>query len=190
MKDETITISQTICAAFTDEYGEIDLEVYRVSEEVLFAAQSFADRILHDRDRASDLLANAAALTTRAMQKDEIANLRAYIFLVFKRLVLAELRRDTRHEQILAKRALEIRDREDSEADVNRKILIHELRRRMDLWMREVFDLLSLGYEYEDLVPRFGSAANVIRSKYSKRLAKLAREIHTEMAEVEDQRII
>ena len=51
----------------------------------------------------------------------------------------------------------------------------------MDDWTREVFDYLRLGYKYEELVPHCGSAANVIRSKFSKKIARLAREIQTEL---------
>jgi hypothetical protein len=51
----------------------------------------------------------------------------------------------------------------------------------MDDWTRDVFDYLRLGYKYEELVPQFGTAANVIRSKFSKKTAQLLRDIQAEI---------
>jgi len=127
----------------------------------------------------------AAANVSRAREKNPsaIINLKLYLFRSYKNLLLAELELENNRREKLDRW---FRDREsffehDEEDKINKKILINELRLKMDDWTRGVFDYLRLGYRYEELVPRFGSAANVIRSKFSKRTARLMREIQDEI---------
>lgn len=187
MKDNSISDFPTIEAAYTDEFGEVDPDVYEVAKEIWSPAKSFALRLLRDSDTGLDLLLEAVVKVSRVRKTDEIENPRAYLFITYKRLVLAEQKKERGRKQLLETQFPTENLRNETETELNKKILINELRCRMDDWTREVFDLLQLGYTYEELVPDFGSAANVIRSKYSKRSSRLAKEIQAEMKLTDDK---
>lgn len=189
MTNESVTDFPPIEAAYKDEFGEVDPEVYQTAKEIWSPAKSFALRLFHDSHRGLDLLLKAVVKVSRARKTVEINNLKGYLFLTYKRLVLAELEKENGHRRILAEHYDTDGFNTKPEDDLNKKILINELRRRMDDWMREVFDFLSLGYNYEDLVPRYGKAANIIRSKYSKKTAKLARRINDDIKDFDTDNI-
>lgn len=175
-----------IDAAYTDEFGRVDPEVHNVAREIWSPAKFFALRFLRDSHKGLDLLLKSVARVSRIRENTQIDNLRAYLYLTYKRLILAEIEKENGHQRLLSERfAAEVSNRE-TEEELNKKILINELRLRMDDWTRDVFDLLSLGYTYENLVPRYGKAANVIRSKYSKKIAGLARRINSEIEKLDE----
>lgn len=172
-------------AAYTDEFGVIDPQVYKVAQEIWSPAKRFAARYSYDSDKIKELMLKAAAKVSQihTNQPSEIKNLRSYLYKVYKRLILAGLEKENNRREKFDKwfREQESETEKGEENEINKKILINELRLKMDDWMREVFDLLRLGYSYEELVPRYGSGANVIRSRFSKKLAQLTRMIQTEM---------
>jgi DNA-directed RNA polymerase specialized sigma24 family protein len=190
MTQQFVSDFPPIEAAYTDEFGAIDPQVYQTAKEIWAPAKRFAARYLSDPDEAGRLMLKAVARVSRALAENDsdIRNPRAYLYRTFKRLVLSDIEKESNRREKLDGW---LRDRErgekDEEAEINRKILLNELRRRMDEWTREVFDLLSMDYKYEELVPDYGTAANVIRSKFSKRLAGLARAIQAEMKSVDDE---
>lgn len=175
----------TIEKAYVEEFGKIDPDVYQTAKTLWLHAEHLAEKLLHDTPKGLRLMLKAAANVSRAREKNPsaIINLKLYLFRAYKNLLLAELELENNRREKLDRW---FRDREsffepDEEAKINKKILINELRLKMDDWTRGVFDYLRLGYRYEELVPRFGSAANVIRSKFSKKTARLMREIQDEI---------
>ena len=170
---------------YDEEFGKVDREVYQIAKTLWLHAENLAVKLLHDSPKGMRLMLKAVAKVSRVRKKDPsaIKNLNSYLFRAYKNLILAELEQENNHRGKLDSwfREQETAFEYDEEAKLNKKILINELRLKMDDWTREVFDYLRLGYKYEELVPHCGSAANVIRSKFSKKIARLAREIQTEL---------
>lgn len=171
--------------AYDEEFGTVDIEVYQVAKEIWLHAEHLAVNLLQDSHKGVQLLNKAVAQVSRLQKKHPAAikNLKSYLYRSYKNLLLAELEKENHRREILNgwRRDHDALFEENEEAKINKKILVNEIRLRMDDWTREVFDLLQIGYKYEELVPLYGSAANVIRSKFSKKTANLARKIQNEM---------
>lgn len=176
--------------AYVDEFGTVDPEVYQTAKLLWSSAEHLAVRCLHDRHEGIRLMIKAVASVSRVRENapTKIKNLRAYLYLSYKRLVLAELEKTNGHQRQLVEKQFGKEILENDATQINRQILINELRRQMDEWTRDVFDLLCLGYTFEELVPEFGKKSNAVRSKYSKNVTRLARQIR-QLIEVVDQQI-
>ncbi len=178
-----------IKAAYTEEFGKIDLEIYEIAENLWKScAERLATDILHDSPKGMQLMLKAVAKVSGVRQNNpsQIQNLRAYLYRCYKNLLLAEIEKENSHQRILddlhSAPEISLKNEED---EINRKILVNEIRRRMDDWTRAVFDYHKLGFTFEEMVPQFGSAANVIRSRYSKDVARLARQINSELEKID-----
>jgi hypothetical protein len=191
MAQKIVSDFPPIEAAYDEEFGKVDHDVYEVAKQIWTPAESLAVALLHDSPKGMQLMLKAVAKVSSARKNKsfEIANLRSYLYQTFKHLVWAELKKEKQHQEKLDNWFQQQMGapKKDEEGEINKKILINELRSKMDDWTREVFDLLCLGYSYEDLVPKFGSAANVVRSKFSKKTARLARDIQTTIKSVDDE---
>jgi DNA-directed RNA polymerase specialized sigma24 family protein len=182
---QPVSIFPTIEEAYDEEFGTVDIQVYQVATEIWFSAEPLAVHLLRDSHLGVQLLNKAVANVSRMQRKfpTGIKNLKSYLYCSYKNLLLAELENENHRLDLLAdwSRQQILHLAEDEETKINRKILVNEIRLRMDEWTRDVFDLLQIGYKYEELVPYFGTAANVIRSKFSKKTAKLARKLNIEI---------
>jgi DNA-directed RNA polymerase specialized sigma24 family protein len=180
-----------IDAAYDDEFGKVDPEVYEVAKQIWAPAERLADEILHDSQKGMELMFKAIAKVSRvrAGNSAKIFNLHSYLYQSFKHLVLAELEKQNRRREKSDDwfRERESLSDETEEDEINKKILINELRIEMDEWTRAVFDLLRLGFSYEELVPHYGTAANVIRSKFSKKTARLAKAIQERIIAADEE---
>lgn len=177
--------------AYDDEFGRVDPEVYFAAKTIWPHAEHLAVKLLQDSHRGLELMLEAVARVSRfrAQNNGRVTNLNSYLYRSFKNLLLADLEQENNRRKILRNRQREdeIRFDHNEEERINRKILINELRLRMDDWTRDVFDLLRLGYKYEELVPDYGTAANVIRSKFSKKTTALAATIRTALTETDEK---
>jgi len=177
--------------AYDEEFGKVDPEVYQIAKTLWFHAEHLAVKLLHDSPKGMQLMLKAVVKVSRVREKNPavITNLHSYLFRSYKNLILAELEQTNNRRGKLDQwfRERESVFGDDEEAKINKKILINELRRKMDDWTRAVFDYLRLGYKYEDLVPQFGSAANVIRSKFSKKTSYLMRELQSEIRTTDEK---
>lgn len=179
-------------AAYREEFGEIDPEIYEIAKNLWNScAERLAAKLLHDSPKGMQLMLKAVAEVSRVRQNDgsQIKNLRAYLYRCYKNLLLKELEKECLHQKILEGLYQSYAPSSEcaEEDEINRKILINELRRRMNEWTRTVFDFHKLGYSFEEMVPQLGAAANVIRSRYSKNIARLAREINAEIKEIDNR---
>jgi hypothetical protein len=181
----------TIETAYDEEFGRVDPEVYQAAKTLWLHAEYLADKLLHDAPGGLRLMLKAVAKVSRVRENNPsvIRNLNSYLFRAYKNLLLAELEQENKRFQKLDRwfRECEAVFDDGEEAKINKKILINELRLRMDDWTRDVFDYLRLGYKYEELVPQFGSAANVIRSKFSKKTAQIVRKIQEEIRRTDEK---
>lgn len=173
-----------------NDCGRINPEVHCAAGEIWQSAENFSQRILKDSPRGYTLMHAAVAQVSRIIEKDphRIKNLEAYLYRTFKRMVVDELRTENFHRALGQARWVDNLSLDDSEEDkLNQRILIYELMRRTDAWTRTVFQLQMLGHTYEEMIPQYGTAANVIRSRYSKNIKKLAMCLRRETKNCERQ---
>lgn len=172
-----------VSTAYTGEFGKVEPLVAGVARSLWATSGSaLAEELLSDRALGLQLMLKATANITSVRQSDpsKIRNLRSYLFRCYKNLILAEMEKEITRRRILerhfmpAKRSVLL-----SEEELNQRILINQIRKEMNDWTRTVFDLHQLGYTFEEIAPRIGAAANVIRSKYSKEISRLSRSINS-----------
>ncbi|MDQ3799911.1 MAG: hypothetical protein M3384_10695 [Acidobacteriota bacterium] len=173
------TIFPAIDSSYLEEFGYIDLEVYAAAREQWAQAERLAVELLNDAHEGLRLMLKAVASVSQVRSKEPgaIKNLPAYLFFSYKRLLLANLEKENGHRTKLNEWEAAINASETDDQTLNRRILLNEIKLQMDDWTREVFELQCLGYKYEELVPEYGSAANVIRSRYSKNISRLAEKV-------------
>jgi DNA-directed RNA polymerase specialized sigma24 family protein len=173
----------TIDSAYTDEYGQVQVEVYMAAGAIWNAARRFALLILQDSHAGSRLLLRATVIVSlkRTEPDAQIDDLTAYLFQTYKRLVLDELRKENRRKEIQAERRAELNSLSiNITEDMDRKILLEQIVRRMDPWLRGVYELRCLGYDFDVIAKSLGEKTNVVRSKFSKRVAHLMNDIKEE----------
>jgi DNA-directed RNA polymerase specialized sigma24 family protein len=179
-----------IASAYTDEYGQIEHEVYIAAGMIWRDAENYALRVLKDTDAGARLMFKAAATVSvkLAQPQNSIQDLTKYLFQTYKRLVLDELKKQRGHARIETESKSELVSLTVSlSEDIDRKILIEQIIQRMDPWMRNVFELRSLDHSFDEIAAHLGEKANVIRSRFSKNLANLVKMVQKETQEACDR---
>ena len=179
MAPHTRAVWPPINEAYTDAYGPIDKDVYDCAGGLWPRAEAFSANALGDGSTGLGMLLKASALVTRArtQQITQIENLPAYLFRTFKRLLLERLEIENGHRRMEAEFLLEPRV---EPVDLDEKILVQQIVRRMDAPTRKVFELLLLGFTFEEIAARTGRGANIVRATYSKRIKRLIRLVNAE----------
>lgn len=175
---------------YDDEFGTVDAAIYGVAGRQWPVARRFAQITLGDEADALRIMIKAAAIVSRRQIEIEggLETPAAFLMLTFKRLVLGELKKRNRRREIEYERQREILPFVDDTAQtLDNKILIEQLWSRMDTWMKRAFELRLLDYSYEEMSKELGMKANVIRSKYSKELERLRKQIEEEKRQAEQR---
>ena len=118
----------------------------------------------------------------KRIEHEPIRNLKGYLSVTYKRLLLEELKKGRRQEEFDVP---EVRQKIEAEQkslvdDLERKILVQELVHRMDDKMRYVFERLTLGYAFEEIAAELKTPSNILRSNYNKMLKRLVKQIKDE----------
>lgn len=166
---------------YWDEYGKIEPEIYEAARGLWPEAENFALATLRDAALGMTLLMKAAANVSRAYSSrpDEIVNLKAYLFKAFKYLVLAELRKIRLHQDLTTQIDLAASGSLQASAeDIDKKILIEQLMAVMDDWTREVFELLVLGYTFDEIGRERRMLGASVRNRFNRRIKELVRLVH------------
>lgn len=178
--------------AYTDEFGRIEPEVYRTAGALWNAyGEQYTLSKLADAPTGLRLMLKAAASVSRKHLDPDVhvESLPDYLFKAYKRLVLAELEKQNGHRRRDAERHAEAASLPDTTADdMDRKILIQQLIRHMDAWMREIFELLILRYTFEEIGKMRGESGHHIRTKFNKRLKRLKKQLEAESASADERR--
>ena len=163
---------------YTDEFGVIRPEVYRAAGELWPQAESFVNLKLHDHSAGWRLMLKAAAAVSRKLQEqpDQIRDLKAYLWITFKRLISDEVEKENRYRPLEPEQQPTI-DVSPSSETLNDQILIEELMARMDSWTRKVFELRVLGYQYDDIGQMLEMRPHHLRSKFNKEIKKLSHKL-------------
>jgi DNA-directed RNA polymerase specialized sigma24 family protein len=180
MAPHTRTLWPPIEEAYTDEFGPISEDVYECARGLWPRAEAFSLNTLNDGPAGMRLLLKACAQVTRARSEKltQIDNLPAYLYRAFKRLVLERLEIEKGHRRLEAE-FLPGPAAEES-VSLEEKILIQQIMRLMDARTREVFELLLLGYTFEEIGEKYGRSANILRATYSKQIKRLVRRVNAQ----------
>lgn len=160
---------------YADEFGVIEVEVYRVAGELWPQAAARLNAGLCDHATGLRLMLKAAALVTRVRreQPDHIHNLPAYLRSAFERLVQAEQRKSQQQAQL--EQSLETAELRATAATLHNQILVEQLLSRVSEDMRLVFELQLLGYKFEEIARLLNTRPNRLRSRFHKEIKKLRR---------------
>ena len=164
--------------AYTDEFGDICPEVYQAAGELWPQAENLINTKLHDRPAGMRLMFKAAASVSRKReeQPDQIRDLKAYLWIAFKRNIYEEVEKESRYQPLELEQEPTNDFRAQSDA-LNDQILIEELMAHMDSWTRTVFELRVLGYQFEDIAQMLKTRPNLLRSKFHKEVKKLSSKL-------------
>lgn len=172
-------------AAYVDEFGPIHPDVYEAGSRLWPRAERFALVTLRDAYSGFRLMLKAVARVSEHRAKnpdEEIRDLKGYLFTTFKRLVLSEREKVAGHREVSAQLERESSlSVPDLVKNLERKILIEELVQHMDPQTRNVFEALVLGYSFEEIAARTNVKANLLRSRFHKRIRRLAKSIRQEI---------
>ena len=172
-----------LTSAYHDEYGRIDPDVYAAAGKLWPTAQNKLRRSQVDLEEGLILMFRAVAQVTQMIGKrsKEIENLGGYIWVTFSRLMVQEIETRTLHSELDAKYAARFAPTTSrSEDEIINIIQINEIRDRADEWLREVLEFYLLGHTFEEIADLMGGRANRIRSKFSKKMKKLAKQVRGE----------
>lgn len=168
---------------YIDEFGPIDPTLHEVAGRLWPTVEVQLRRARIVPEDGQTLMLKAVALVTRAtcQRTEEISHIDGYLWKTFHRLLLEELERRALHSKLDAEFGARFApEAQRSEDEITRIILMREILDRADEWLRQVLELLQMGHSYEEIAMLLGGRANVIRSRVSKRLKALAKQIGKE----------
>ncbi len=183
MEKLSTTTWPTLDAAYTDEGGQVDPEVYEAAGTIWQHAERFATATIRDSAAGTRLLMKAVTIVSRRRAAPDIRidDLRSFVFQVYKNLVLAELKKQNRRREIEARWEDFVVPSRAVADEIDRKILIEQLCNRMDQWTRDVYQWRVLGYTFENIGQFVNLGANHVRSEFSKRMARLREQLREEV---------
>ncbi|HEX7317470.1 MAG TPA: hypothetical protein VF297_26455 [Pyrinomonadaceae bacterium] len=192
MKKSDLTDWPPLQAAYTDEFGRIEPEVYQAAKAVWEGGgQQLARSKLGDAHAGLRLMLKAAANVTRVYLNPNarIENLPSYLYTAYKRLLLAELEKLNGHRQRDAQLHVALTSEPDTTAaDLDKKIELQGLYRRMDQWTRKIFVLRVYGYTFDEIGKFCGASGDGIRTRFAKKVHLLLKELEAETRAAEQKR--
>lgn len=174
MADSLKTSWPSVDAPYIDEFGYIDKDIHEAAGEIWRWAAAYAHATLGDEASGQTALKKVCAKITekRAAGAIQIVKLNAYIQTAFKHEVLAQLKRNRTVNVDVSAEPIS-----DYALDINQKILVEQILARMDPEDRRITELLIVGYSFEEIAKKDGTRSNVIRSRHSKLLKRIKREL-------------
>lgn len=159
-------------------------EIVKVAQSLLPAARAMAERAHQASVPVEDLMQEAIAKVGPWIQRTPpITNLPAYLFTTYKHLLWAYLRRRQQEVNLSESDWDQLPAGANPLQAIEAKILVEEVVKRLKEEERFIFNCLALDYSYREISNmyerQFGTRMeeNVLRSKFSKAVKKLAEEI-------------
>jgi len=167
---------ESLSPTFKNSQETINQDVYNAAGEIWPQAISLA--VKADIDESLAYIAMMAAVVgVSRIPPESIELLSRYLFKAYRRQ-LFEHGRKMRSAEI----AVPIEDYnliDDHVArQIEQKILLEEIVARMDEETLQIYEKLILGHSFEQIARAQDEHANVLRSRFSKRLKKIATEIN------------
>ena len=170
-------------ATYVDEFGEIDADVYQTAGKLWEGkGGEFARATLRDVPAGLRLMVRAAADVTRRRRDPgaEIKNLPGYLWTSYRHHVLKELEKENEHRRRDFMDVMESSGRDHTAEDLDRKILVQEVERRMNAFTREVYQYLLLGYEFAEIGEKLNKSPRPLKRRFDRQLMSLMKQIEAE----------
>lgn len=164
-----------LTSTFRESYSLTDESVYNAAGDVWESALKFARSRDLDESEAREALLRAVA-SVSAQDTNAIKALHSYLFKAYAN-VINRLLTQHKHYASLDSINQELSSDPDAAVVIEQDILLTEIVARMDDEMRKIYEGLILGYSFAELAPKLGKPANSLRSKFSKGVKRIAREI-------------
>jgi len=134
-----------------------------------------------------DTLVSVAETLKRHRGKGAIRDLEGYLFGTFKHRLNRELIKEEKLSEVIEsvgstsemERLDSVKD-EDWEPNLEKDLLVQELLRRMDDWMRNVYMDLRFGFKWKDIAKRLGMTQQQVKMRFRRNFERLLREIEGE----------
>ena len=159
---------------YTDEFGDIDPDVYQAAGALWPWAERFAVTTLGDAALGLHLLLKAAAAVTHAKIDREIGQLEPYLSKTYKRLILDQIRKENSRQRREAQFGSDLYQALDAtSANLDRQLLVQEILENMDEQTRHVLHMLVTGYTFEEIARQIGCNPHTIRIRFRRQCRKV-----------------
>lgn len=128
-----------------------------------------------DESEAREALLQAAGNVSQ-QKVEEIKALPSYLFKSYRRRVL-RLLTSQKHYASLESINEELSSDMSVAEVMEQNLLVGEIVARMDSEIRTIYEGLILGYSFEEIARKIGKNSNYLRSKFSKGVNRIARDI-------------
>jgi DNA-directed RNA polymerase specialized sigma24 family protein len=159
-------------------------EIYEVARSLLPAARAFSKNLHLDSSTAEDTLMDAAFQVIKSGRKrSEIQNLPAYVFTAYKHLLFAHRNKTEGRQGFNDERWEQLPARVDAFQEIERRILIEQFAKHLDVKTKFIYDRILLDYTYREIAEEYRKEfnsrtnENALRSRFSKALDKLKRQL-------------
>jgi len=160
---------------FRASFALNDESVYNAAGDLWESALKYALSRNLDASEAREALLRAVA-SVSAHHTREIRALHSYLFKAYTNRLLRLLTQQ-KHYASLESVNEELASDPTVVEVMEQQVLLSEVVARMDQEMRSIYEGLILGYSFEELAPKLGKPANSLRSKFSKGVKRIAREV-------------
>lgn len=156
--------------------------VLRAAEEIRRRAIRHAERLLIDPAVASDLLEEAAATVSRAvnvkhLSEHPVRNLQSYLFRAFLRRVNRTHQRDLSVKEALQIHRSGSRNSTDPRAQAEQKILIDEFLMQCDAVTRDMFCRRMEGFSWKEIGLSYRISSHAAESRFGQTFQKVRQKL-------------
>jgi DNA-directed RNA polymerase specialized sigma24 family protein len=160
---------------FKGSYSLTDERVYNSAGEIWPSALKYARRRSVEESEAREELLRAVA-TVSTQELKNIKTLSSYLFKSYARRIQKILIRH-KHYASLESVNQELSSNLVTAEAMEDHLLLAEIVARMDEEMRTIHEGLILGYTFEEIGKKLGKSSNYLRSRFSKGVKRIAREV-------------
>jgi len=167
---------------FKSSFSSINEGIYEAAREIWPNALRLAQHHGLDTSDALDVFLKVVESVSKSIERresEEIKSLPNYLFRSYQRAIWKSLKEEKHHESLES-----ISEELTSVVNVGdmmeRTILLGEIVARMDNQTHQVFELLILGFSFEEIGQKLSTSPNAIRARFSRELRRLASEIKAE----------
>jgi DNA-directed RNA polymerase specialized sigma24 family protein len=166
-----------------DQRGRpVSPSVLRAAEEVSRRAMQHAERLLVDPAVAANLLEEAAATVSRAIQSNgangrPVRDLESYLFRAFLRRLNRVKKRQSLIAEAVELQAFLSRLSSDPRRALEMKIFIDELLTQCDPMMRDVLCRRLADCSWKEVARAYGISSHAAESKFSQALQKVRKRL-------------
>ena len=170
--------------AYQDVFGDIELDVYNAAGEIWQLGRGFAHARGIDDAITHTAMIRAVAKVSRRQKQSPLdlqtpGALKRYLFTSFRRCLLDEIKNEQSSAGSRVEDLEAVADQSSSESlaeQIEKKILLEEIVRHMDDKTRFIYERLILGYSFEEIAETMGTKSNILRSRFSKTIRRIASE--------------